>query len=99
MSSTAHVGEIGKGAPDHATRYETLRAYAVARHAPPSRDGLVVLLRHGVAAWMDAWSRLPAPQPAQAERHESLPLPDDASVEVVHVLAAMALSHFQEVHA
>ena len=30
---------------DHAVRYEALRAYAVERQAPPSRDGLVVLLR------------------------------------------------------
>ena len=87
--------------PDHAERYEVLRADAVERHASASRDGLVVLLRQGVAAWMDAWSRSPAPwtPPAQTERQRPSPLPDDASPEVVRILAAMTLSHIQEGHA
>jgi hypothetical protein len=83
---------------DHATCYERLRAYALERHAPPSRDGLVILLRHGMVAWMDAWSKLPAPlpQPAQAEPSKTHTMPDDTSVEVIHILATMTLSHFQE---
>lgn len=93
--------------PDYAERYEVLRTHAVARrHASASRDGLVVLLRQGVAAWMVAWSRLPAPwtppaPPAQTERQRSSPspLPDDASPEVVRILAAMTLSHLREVPA
>lgn len=86
---------------DHTARYEALRVCAVERQAPASRDGLVVLLGHGVAAWMDAWSRLPAgpPRPAQQERRRPSPMPDDVSAEVVHVLAAMALGHIQEVRA
>jgi hypothetical protein len=93
------AGESRKHVADHATRYEMLRAYALERHAPPSRDGLVILLRHGLVAWMDAWSRLPAPlpQPAQAEPSKTHTIPDDKSVEVVHILATMTLSHFQEV--
>jgi len=81
--------------PDHAERYEALRAHVVERRATASREGLVVLLRQGVAAWMEAWSRLPAPPaPAvQTERQRPLPLPDEASAEVVRVLAAMTLSH------
>lgn len=91
----------GQCGPDHATRYEALRAYAVQRHAPSSRDGLVVLLRQGVAAWMEAWPRLqaPPPPPEPAERQRPSPLPDDASAEVVRVLVAMTLSHIEEVHA
>lgn len=86
---------------DHAERYEVLRTYAVERHASASRDGLVVLLRQGVAAWMEAWSRLPAPwtPPAQTERQRPSPLPDEASAEVARILAAMTLSHIQEVPA
>ncbi|MCP4243199.1 MAG: hypothetical protein GY772_21805 [bacterium] len=96
----SRAGESRKIAADHATRYETLRAYAIERHAPPSRDGLVILLRHGVAAWMDAWSKLPAwqPQPVQADPHKLPPIFDNASVDVVHVLATMTLSHFQELY-
>jgi len=92
--------ESRKGEAAHATRYETLRAYTLERQGPPSRDELVILLRHGMAAWMDAWSGLPAPrpQPIQAEPHKSLPMHDDTSIEVVHVLATMTLSHFQEVY-
>jgi hypothetical protein len=88
-------------APDHAARYEALRAYAVERQAPPSRDGLVFLIRQGIAAWMKAWSQLPAlpPRPTQAERQPPSPLPDEVSAEVVRVLAAMTLSHIKELHA
>jgi len=86
---------------DHAKRYETLRAYAVGYPVSASRDGLVVLLRQGVAAWMEAWSTLavsPTP-PVQMQRQRPSPLPDEASAEVVRILAAMTLGHIQEVHA
>ena len=100
-SGTAQTSASWQSAPDHAARYEALRAYAVERYAPASRNGLVVLLRQGVAAWMDAWSSLPTPsaRPAQAGRQRTSPLPDDASAEVVRVLAAMTLGHFQEAYA
>ena len=93
----SHASESRKLEVDHVTRYEALRAYGIARHAGPSRDGLIILLRHGLAAWMGAWSTLPAPRPQpQPARADSLPMPDDISVDVVHVLATMTLSHFQE---
>ena len=91
---------------EYAERYEVLRTHAVADHASASRDGLVLLLRQGVAAWMAAWSRLPAPfrpsaPPAQTARQPSSPspLPDAASPDVVRILAAMTLSHLREVPA
>ena len=91
----------GQSTPDHAERYEALRVHAVQRRTPASREGLVVLLRQGVAAWMEAWSRLPAsPEPpVQTDRQRPSPFPDEASAEVVRVLAAMTLSHIREVHA
>jgi hypothetical protein len=55
------------------------------------------LLRHGLAAWMAAWSTRPAPRP-QPARADPLPMPDDISVDVVHLLATMTLSHFQEAY-
>jgi hypothetical protein len=75
----SRAGESRKNAADHANRYEMLRTYALERHAPLSRDGLVILLRHGMVAWMDAWSKLPAPlqQPAQAEPSKTHTIPDD----------------------
>jgi hypothetical protein len=46
-----------------------------------------VLLRHGVAAWIDAWDALPAaPAPSPA------PLPPAGGERLVGVLAAMALA-------
>jgi hypothetical protein len=93
------TSESRNNAADHDSRYEMLRAYALERHAPPSRDGLVILLRHGMVAWMEAWSRLPAPLPqtAQAAPSKTPTIPGETSVEVVHILATMTLSHFQEV--
>jgi hypothetical protein len=89
------------GPSEHAARYEALRGHVLGpHHALPAREGLAVLLRQGVAAWMTAWSRVPAPavRAAQDER-EQPPLPDGASAEVVRVLAAMALGHIEEAHA
>jgi len=99
-NGTAQPPASSQSAPEHAARYEALRAYAIERHVPASRDGLVVLLRQGLAAWMDAWSSLPtaSPRPAKVERQSPSLLPDDASSEVVHVLAAMTLGHILEVH-
>jgi hypothetical protein len=88
-------------ASEHAARYETLRNHAMERDGPAARHGLAVLLRQGMAAWMDAWSTLPAP-PLRSARGDSprpCPLPNESSAAVVHVLAAMALGHMQEVHA
>lgn len=87
-----------QSALDYATRYETLRAWAVERGAPAARDGLALLLRKGVAAWVEAWSELPAPGPRKAlsEHLQPAPLPDGASAELVRLLAAMALEHIQE---
>jgi len=100
-SGQASATASGQSEPDHAIRYEALRTHVVDRRALASHDGLVVLLRQGLAAWMEAWSRLPAPpaSPVQTERQRPSRLPDDASAEVVRVLAAMTLSHIEEVHA
>jgi len=84
--------------PAHVTRYEELRRHAVERQILAGRLGLAVLLRQGLAAWVEQWSKVPAPAPS-AERSRPSPLPDDSSADVINVLAAMALSHMQEVHA
>jgi len=86
---------------EHAARYETLRSQAIDGHALVARHGLTVLLRQGMAAWMEAWFQVPVSSPSRSARDErprSFPLPDGASLEVVRVLTAMALGHRQEVH-
>ena len=84
-----------------AIRYEALRNQATERHAPVVRHGLAVLLRHGMAAWLDAWSKVPTPPPRSGKDHRSKPcrVPDGSGAEVVRVLAAMALGHLQEAEA
>ena len=86
--------------PAHVARYEELRRHAVERQILAGRFGLAVLLRQGLAAWVEQWSKMPAPTPApSAEISRPSPLPDDTSAAVINVLAAMALGHIQEVHA
>lgn len=83
----------------HGVRYEELRRNAVERHGPFVRNGLAVMLRQGLAAWMQEWSRMPAPlpRPSGEERLTPCPLPAGTGAEVINVLAAMALGHMQEV--
>jgi hypothetical protein len=89
------------GASEHTVRYEALRDHALCPHPTPAvRDGLAVLLRQGVAAWTEAWSRVPAPATRAAPEERNGPsLPASASAAVVRVLAAMALGHLEEMHA
>ncbi len=68
------------------------------RNAPVARHGLAVLLRQGVAAWMEAWSGIPAaPVPRLPADERPNPWPDSMNTELVHLLASMALEHIQEV--
>ena len=87
-----------QNAPAHVARYEELRQHAVERRVLASRLGLAVLLRQGLAAWVEQWSKVSAPTPS-TERCRPSPLSDDTSADVINVLAAMALGHMQEVHA
>ncbi|MFQ5592294.1 MAG: hypothetical protein ACE5HE_14120 [Phycisphaerae bacterium] len=86
--------------PEHVARYEELRRHVVERKILVGRLGLAVLLEQGLAAWVEQWSKLPAPTPApSAEISTPFPLSEDASTDVINVLAAMALGHMQEMHA
>ena len=87
-----------QNAPAHVTRYEELRRHVVERQILAGRFGLAVLLRQGLAAWVEQYSKMPAP-PLSAEISRPAPLPEDTSADVINVLAAMALGHIQEVHA
>ena len=87
-----------QNAPAHVTRYEELRRHAVERQILAGRFGLAVLLRQGLAAWVEQYSKMPAPAPS-AEISRPSPLPEDTCADVINVLAAMALGRIQEVHA
>jgi len=80
------------------------RTHAIAsEHNAPehaARHGLAVLLGQGVAAWMDAWSKVPAMalRSAKDDSPKPCPLPEGSSADVVRVLVAMTLGHLQQVH-
>lgn len=76
-------------------RYEALRSAILAHRTSDERRGLALLVRDGVAAWIDAWARCaPAPSSAGAPLRErsAVPLP----TAVVSLLATMVLSTLQE---
>ncbi|MCP4002553.1 MAG: hypothetical protein GY725_00015 [bacterium] len=86
--------------PGHVTRYEELRRHTVERQILTGRLGLAILLRQGLAAWVEQWSKVPAPAPStERSRRSRSPLADSTSTDLINVLAAMALSQIPEVHA
>jgi len=104
MTGGAAGDEAGKRpASEYEARYEALRRHVVEHRSCTAGEGLVVVLRQGVAAWIDVWSRLPAPAPRPTKVHDERlrmsPLPDITSVEMVHVLVAMTMGHIKEVYA
>ena len=85
---------------EHAAHYEALREHAMQRRPPIVRHGLAVLLRQGVAVWLQAWSNVPAGCTRCESTHTTrLSLvPNDVSAELVRVLTAMTMGHLQQVH-
>jgi hypothetical protein len=86
-----------KAAGELDQRYEQLRAIALGGRAGGNGLGLGVLASRGMAAWITVWRSDPPPAswvPAAAPTADA---PGSAAVggqlELVHVLAAMALAH------
>ena len=100
MSRQPRAMASEQSASEHAARYEALRRHVMERQGAVACYGLAVLLRQGVAAWMDVASKVPAPAVRSARDDNGSPhtLPGGSSAEVVRVLAAMTLEHIQEVH-
>jgi hypothetical protein len=101
MTDPTPIATREPSAWEQTARYEALRRQALeAPPGPTARDGLVVVLCQGVAAWMDLWSMVPAPAVRAVQNERPRPsLPEETSAEVIRVLAAMALGHIREVHA
>ncbi|UCF67420.1 MAG: hypothetical protein JSV80_16890 [Acidobacteriota bacterium] len=80
-------------------RYERLRRCACEPHLGQERRGLALLLRHGMAAWIEAWLScavrdVPAIAAADADKPV---LPDSVRSELIHVLAGMTWNRLQEI--
>ncbi|MHC4137846.1 MAG: hypothetical protein ACYS0K_23130 [Planctomycetota bacterium] len=88
------AGDESTLAPDAlGARYEELRDGVRGEGTWGGRLGLALLLREGVAAWMEAWRLCPdrvALPPSPAGRDGDL-WSDPSSADVVRVLANMAL--------
>ena len=79
---------------DLTNRYEDLRYNVVTGDASDFKAcGFSVFVRHGMAAWMKAWSEFVPAQPRYSPESMSSQsiVPEAIQQEVVHVLAAMAL--------
>ena len=84
-------------------RYEALRDHMLRKPTSSGRDGLVVLLRQGLAAWMRRTSATSSPRSLATHSHAALAAPslsDDLCASFVQIMATMALAGpCQESHA
>lgn len=81
----------------HVSRYESLRDQVLEDRITESRQGLTILLRQGMSAWIHTWSEVTPPVALREPGAVLSALPDGTSGEVVHLLAAMALEHMTQV--
>lgn len=81
-------------------RYEQLRCSVLElRFSDDHRGGLALLMREGLAAWIEAWSLclMPATPAVASPPQEEPLLPQGLHGEMVHVLANIALNRLQRV--
>jgi hypothetical protein len=89
---------VAVGDPPPATlvaSYDLLRQVALGRSGPDDgpRLGFTLLLRHGMAAWLEAWMACPAPAPCTRSAALPLAIPPIVHLELAQVWAHMALAH------
>ena len=77
------------------TSYDLLRQVALGRSSPDDgpRLGFTLLLRHGMAAWLRAWTACPPPQPRTPSAASPIAIPTLVHTELAQVWAHMALAH------
>ena len=94
MSTTPH-GNLPSCSQSLVSEYEELRGVTLAQSNAPSRGvGLSLLLRRGMAAWMDACAAVAPPSRSRTvPRHEHRLVPSELRSEVALVLATMALAN------
>ena len=76
--------------------YEELRSYMLAGSPGGPHFGTVVLLREGIAAWIERRATCRGPAAQSATRPASRPLLSELHAEIVHVLADIALKSREE---
>ena len=78
---------------DASFAYEELRSHVLSG-VPGNGTGLVLLLREGLAAWIEGRAAsCPASEPEKRPRHKAVPvLSDEVHAGIVRVLASMVLA-------
>ena len=74
-------------------RYEQLRDRAVRAGPVQDRNGLVVLARRGVAAWLDVLDGLPVARPATVPSGTLLARPAEIEASALDILLGMVRAH------
>ena len=75
--------------------YERMRRHAVEPGVVHDRHGLAVVAVRGVAAWLHAFTELPAPPAAVCGGAPSEPLPAGVEKPVIDILLAMLGGHME----
>jgi hypothetical protein len=88
---------VAVGATSPATlvaSYDLLRQVALGRSGPDEgpRLGFTLLRRHGMAAWLRAWTVCPAPPPRTPSAAPPIAIPPIVHTELAQVWALMALA-------
>ena len=73
--------------------YERMRRHAVESGVAHDRHGLAVVALRGVAAWLHAFTELPAPPAAVCGSASSEPLPAGVERPAIDILFAMLKGH------
>ena len=73
--------------------YERMRRHAVEPDTDYNRHGLAVVALRGVAAWLHAFTELPAPPAAVCGSASSEPLPAGVERPAIDILFAMLKGH------
>jgi hypothetical protein len=89
---------VASGDPSTATlvaSYDLLRQVALGRSGPDDgpRLGFTVLLRQGMAAWLQAWAQCPPPPTRTPQVSPVIAIPSLVHTELAQVWADMALAH------
>jgi len=88
----------GGGLANWRDGYEQLRCHVLAGSPGGGHAGLAVLLREGVAAWME---RMTAAMPvlcARPDHRTPLTIPGPLHAGIVQILASIALGRIEEIH-
>lgn len=89
---------IGTGSPTLSEGYEQLRRHVLTA-LPGGRFGLAVLLREGVAAWIEHCDANPLPaSPTELAAVPCSAIAPPLHAGIVQILASIALNRIQEIH-